>query len=143
MPQESRPRTPIRQRGENGGQSDHLSDLHAAVEAQDVDDHPLGGHREVLQLGRETEAVEEAEHEHGDASVGLRAEEEPEPVDVVERLVDHRQPDDGVDEIWVGANAAENAGEHVTLCPIVKRLTYWITSFRRYRKKITPIRNAR
>ena len=108
--QEAAARAPVGQRDQDRRQRQHLADLDADVEADDVRDQAVRRQRELLQLGRQAEAVEQAEDEHGDPRVRLEAEEPPEAVHVLERLVDHREADDRVDEIRVGADAAEHAG---------------------------------
>ena len=102
-------RPPVCQADENGRQRQRLPDLHANVEADDVCDEAVGGEREVLQLRGEAEAMEQAEDQHRQARIGLKAEIAPEPVHVLERLVHQRETDDRVDEVWIGAHSSEHA----------------------------------
>src|SRR5438034_6867355 len=102
-------RPPVCQADENGRQRQRLPDLHANVEADDVCDEAARGEREVLQLRGEAEAMEQAEDQHRQARIGLKAETAPEPVHVLERLVYHRETDDRVDEVWIGAHSSEHA----------------------------------
>ena len=111
VPHEAAARAPVGQRDQDRRQRQPLADLDADVEAHDVGDEPVLRQRELLQLGRQAEAVEQAEDEHRRPRVRLEAEEAPEAVHVLERLVDHREADDRVDEIRVGVNAAEHAAE--------------------------------
>src|SRR6266850_5165923 len=109
--EEAAARAPPGQRNQNRAEREALADFHADVEAHDVGDEPVRREREILQLGREAEAVEEAEDEHRQLRVRLEAEEAPEPVHVLERLVDHRKADHGVDQERIRADAAEDARE--------------------------------
>src|SRR5690606_9063210 len=85
-------------------------ELDADVEGNHVDDETVRRDREVLQLGREPEAVCEPEGEHGRLRARLEA-EAAEPAQILERLVDHREPDDRVDDVGVDVQPAEHAGE--------------------------------
>src|SRR3546814_7292203 len=64
---------------------------------------------EILQLGRQAEAMEEAEDQDGDLGVRLNPELALEPAQVVHCLVDHRQTDDRVDQVRIDVDAAEHA----------------------------------
>src|SRR3546814_4424580 len=64
---------------------------------------------EILQLGRQAEAMEEAEDQDGDLGVRLNPEQALEPAQVVHCLVDHRQTDDRVDQVRIDMDAAEHA----------------------------------
>ena len=66
-----------------------------------------------------------------DPRVRLEAEEPLEAVHVLERLVDDREADDGVDENGLARMPPSTPASSVTLWPMVNRLTYWTTSFRR------------
>ena len=77
---------------------------------------PLRDQRELLELGCQAEAVCQPEREHRRARVRRDA-EGPETAHVLECLVDDRQPDDGVDEMGAGMNAAERAAEQRETVP--------------------------
>jgi hypothetical protein len=63
--------------------------------------------------------VHEAEREDGDSRVRLHAERLESP-HVLKGLVDDRQPDDGVDDVGVGADVAERAGQERDAVPYGK-----------------------
>ena len=87
--------------------------------------------------------MEQPEHQHRDARVRLKAEEPFEPVHVVERLVDDREADDGVDEIRVGVDADEHAGQQRHAVPDREQADVQHDVAQAVRKKITPTRNSR
>src|SRR5690349_1436152 len=111
MIEERAMRTPPGQRDQDAGERESLSDLDADVEADDVGDEAVGRQFELLKLRGQTETVKQAEDEHRDARVRLKAKEALEAIHVLERLVDDGEADDGVDEKRIGANAAEHSGE--------------------------------
>ena len=84
---------------EDGAERQQLADLDPDVEGEQIGDQAVGRDLEVLDLGREAEAVEEAEDQG--RGLGVRLEAEPALIgaEIVERLVDDRQADDRVDEI--------------------------------------------
>ncbi len=59
---------------------------------------PSGDNGEILQLGGEAEAMEEAEHQHRGLGIRLHAEPGLKRTEIIERFVDHREADDGVDQ---------------------------------------------
>src|SRR4029450_3517759 len=99
MPKESAPRPPPTQRDENSGKRENLTDLDTDVEAHDVRDQAIRRQLEFLQLRRQPESVEQAEHEHGGTGIRLNTEEALKPVPIIESLVDERDPDDGVGNV--------------------------------------------
>ena len=101
-------RAPRVEDDQHHAQREQLPDLDADVERDHVRDEPVARDREVLELGREAEAVEEAEEQHRGLGVRLEA-ERAEAAEVLERLVDHRQADHRVDEVRVHVQAAEHA----------------------------------
>jgi len=79
-----------------------IADDHTMVRESLVKVLEAGGDVEVVaQAADGIEAVEKAEHKRSDFGVGLETEPALKSTDVVQRLVDHRQADDGVDEIAV------------------------------------------
>src|SRR5271165_3056807 len=52
----------------------HLADLHADVEAQNIRHQAVAREFQLLQLGGEPEAVEQAENQNGELGVGLESE---------------------------------------------------------------------
>ena len=72
---------------------------------------PFLRERQFLQLGGQPEAVEQAEDQHGGSGIGLEAQEALEAVHVVEGFVHHRQRDDGVDDVRIGMDPAQHAGQ--------------------------------
>src|SRR5262245_9879289 len=98
MVEERTVRPPPGQRDQDAGQREYLSDLDTEVEADDVRHKPVWRQLELLELRRETEPVEEAEDEDCDSRIRLKPKEALEAIHVLERLVDDREADDGIDE---------------------------------------------
>src|SRR5689334_24533338 len=92
------PRAPVGQGDQNGSEREQLAHLHTRVETDDVLDEPVWRQVELLQLRRQAKAVEQAEDQHRDPGVGLKA-EGAETAHVLESFVDDGQADDRVDEI--------------------------------------------
>src|SRR4029450_1571153 len=101
VPREARRAAPVVHYEQDRAQREQLSDLHADVEGKHVRHETVARQVQFLQLRGETEAMEKPEDQHGELGVRLPAEQRAERVHVVERLVDDRQPDDGVDEKWI------------------------------------------
>ena len=55
----------------HGGERQDLADFDADVEAHDVGDQAVRRERELLELRRQAESVEQAEEQHGDLRVRL------------------------------------------------------------------------
>src|SRR5579885_3667911 len=62
-------RPPVAEADEDSREREKLADLNTHVEAHDVRDEAVRRERELLQLRREAEAVEQAEDQHGDLRV--------------------------------------------------------------------------
>src|SRR3546814_3576146 len=93
-------------RDEDRAEGQQLPDLDADIERQDVEHQAVARQFEILQLGRQAEAMEEAEDQDGDLGVRLNPEQALEPAQVVHCLVDHRQTDDRVDQVRIDMDAA-------------------------------------
>jgi hypothetical protein len=107
---EARRSAPEIEQHDNDRQCHHLADLDTDVERDQVDQQAVVRPRQVLQLGRQPEPVEQPEHQHRE--LGVDGEADPlEPAEVLERLVNHREADDRVDDIRVEAGPEEHAGE--------------------------------
>src|SRR5580704_4309878 len=104
-------RAPVAQRDYHGRQRQHLPDFHADIEADDVRYQSIPGEVELLKFGRQAKAVEQAENQDRNFSVGFKPEQAPEAIHVVEGLVDHGQADDGVDDIRIRVDTSQHAGE--------------------------------
>ena len=65
---------PIAHDDKDGGEREDLADLDADIEREEIDDQAVRGEREVLQLGRQAEAVEQAEDEGRGLGRGLEPE---------------------------------------------------------------------
>ena len=94
---------------QHGGQRQHLPDFDSDIEADDVCDQAVLRQVQLLKLGRQTESVEQAKDQHSDFRVGLKSQEPPETIHVVESFVDHREPNDRVDDVGVRMNSSEDA----------------------------------
>lgn len=97
---------------QDGGKREKLSDLDANVECDEVRKKAVRRNLELDDLGGEPEAVEEAEHQRRRLSVRLNAEPALECAQVVQRLVNHRQADDRVDDIGVRAYPGQHPEQH-------------------------------
>src|SRR5262245_37646150 len=98
MPEEPAAATPEVETDQHQAEREQLANLDADVERDHVRDEPVLGERQVLQLRCEAQAVKESEEQHGRFRARLEA-EAPEAADILERLVDDGEADDGVDEI--------------------------------------------
>ena len=76
-----------------------LADLDTDVEGQKVGDQAIRRDVELADLGREAEAVEKPEDEGRQLRVRLKPEPALVGAEIVERLVDDREPDDGIDQV--------------------------------------------
>src|SRR5690606_5550655 len=72
--------------------------------------------RKLLQLGRQTEAVEEAEEQHGGLRVGLES-DATEAAEVLEGLVNDGQSDDRVDDIGIDVQATQHSQQQGRAVP--------------------------
>ena len=108
---------------QDAGQGQQLAQLHADVEREHVGHQTITRQREILQLGRQTETVEETEDQHGGLGVGLEAEPTLERTEVVQRLVNHRQADDGIDEIGVDVEPPSTPSNKGDAGPTANRVT--------------------
>src|SRR5215467_12824036 len=111
MPQKPRARPPEAQSKQDCRQCQHLSDLDADIETHDVCDQTCFRQHELLELCDETEPMEKTEDQHSDPCVRLKAEKPLESADVIERFINDRETDDGIDDEEVGVNASENTSE--------------------------------
>ena len=109
MVEEGASGAPPRQGDQNCGQREALADLDAHVEADDVGDEAVLRQREVLQLGRQAEAVEQTEDEHRRLGIRLETEEAPEEVEEEPVVI---SPETQVTARFLGADAwyQENVG---------------------------------
>src|SRR5690606_42036177 len=93
-----------------------LSELDAVIERDNVRAESVPGDREFLQFRREAEAVKQPETHDG----GFRARLETEatkPAEILERLVDDRQADDGVDQVRIDVQTAEDSEQQRRAVP--------------------------
>src|SRR5262245_54933980 len=109
MPEKPRMTPPVANANQNSGQCEHLPNLDTSIETHDVGDETIPRHRELLKLRRKSKPVKQAKRHDCDASVWSESEQPIESADVLECLVDNRQPNDRVDDVRVRVNAAEHA----------------------------------
>ena len=102
---------PNTQSDEHSGQREQLTNLHTYIEAHDIGGQAVFRERKLLEFGRKSKTVEEAEDEHGKASIRLKAKKAPESADVLESLVNDGEPDDCVNQVGIHPDAAERSGE--------------------------------
>src|SRR6056297_3084645 len=103
---------PIAHDDQDHEKREKLAQLDAHVERQKVGQKPILGNLVLEDLRGETGAMEEAEDQRRRHGVWLESQPLPERTEVVERLVDHRQPDDGVYDIGVYAPSEPYAEKH-------------------------------
>ena len=108
MAKETAPRTPETERDQYCRKGEHLPDFHSDIETDDVRYKPVLGQVELLKLGSQSEAVEQAEDQHRELGVGLKTQKSFEPVHIVEGFVDHRETDDRIDQVRVRVDAPQN-----------------------------------
>ncbi|KAG0757898.1 hypothetical protein G6F24_010176 [Rhizopus arrhizus] len=109
--------SPVAHDNQNGTQGQELADLDADVEGNQVGDQAVRRDLVFLDLGRQAEAMQQAENQRGRLGIRLVTEPALKRAQVIQCLVHHRETDDGVDHI--GANAdvrqyAEQQGHRVT-----------------------------
>ena len=68
--------------------------------------NPFFDRSSLLKLGRQAEPMKQAEDQDHDLGVRLEPQKPAEPVHIVESFVDHRKPDDRIDDIRVGMHPA-------------------------------------
>ena len=110
---------PEAHRNQNGSQSQHLPNLNSDVERQQVWQQTIWRDIVVENFGGQTKAVAKAEYQSGGFGVGLKAQPALKRSHVVERLVDHRQTYDGVDDVTVDADVEIDPQQHG--CGMAKR----------------------
>ena len=98
---------------------------------------------EFLQLGGEAEAVEEPEHQHGELGVGPHSLLARRRAEIVERLVDHRQADDRVDDVRIHVRAAQDTEQQRHAVTDGDQRHVGGDLAQPSRKKMTPSRNSR
>ena len=90
---------PVAHQDQDGGERQQLADLDADIEGQQVGDQAIRRDVELADLGRQAEAVEKAEDQGRQLGVRLKPEPALVGAEIVERLVDDREPDDRVDQV--------------------------------------------
>ena len=94
------------------GQGQQLSDLDPDVESNEVWQEAILGHVIFEHLGSKAQPVEQPEDQRSRLGIGLEAKPALEGADIVQRLVNHRKPDDGVDEIGADSPVEIDAQQH-------------------------------
>ena len=100
---------PVAHRDQNGAECEHLPDLDTHIKRDEIGDEAVGRQREVLQLRRQAEAMEEAEDQDRRLRIGLDTEPALIGAEIVERFIDDREADDRVDEISADMGAHQHA----------------------------------
>src|SRR5260370_29020385 len=100
---------PLRHDEQNYRQREELAQLDTHIKRDHIRHQPLARKIEFLKLGGQSESVDQAEAEHSRLGVDLPAEQGAEPVEIVERLVDYRKPDQGVDDVRIDMDSAQDA----------------------------------
>ena len=103
--------TPVTQTDENAGQCQDLSDLYPDVKAENVGDEAVLGQRQFLEFGGQAEAMKQTKDEYRGLGVGLKPKEALEAIHVVKSFVDDRKTDDGIDNIGVRVNTAQDPSQ--------------------------------
>src|ERR1019366_5792790 len=65
----------------------------------------------ILQLGLESKAVHQSEHQHHQFRVGLKAEQGSKTVQIIESLVDYREPDQRVDQKRIDVDSRKHSSQ--------------------------------
>ena len=86
-----------------------MTDLNANIEGDQVRNQAIRRDLVLLDLRRQTKTVEQAEDQRGHFGVGLETEPALECAQVVERLVHHREANDGVDDVRADADLCKYA----------------------------------
>lgn len=111
MAEKARRLPPVAHDDEDGAQRQQLADFNANVEGNQVDEQAIGRNFEFFDFGRQPEAVEEAKDERRKLRVGLKTKPTLESPKVIQRFIDHRQADNGVNEISADADVKERPNE--------------------------------
>ena len=101
--------TPVAHNNEDHCQGQKLADFHAHVEREQVRYQPIRGDVVLNDFRGQAKAVEEAEDQRGGLGVGLETEPALIRAHVIQCLVHHRQPDDGVNDVAVYADVEVHA----------------------------------
>ncbi|CCA90338.1 hypothetical protein PP1Y_Mpl3996 (plasmid) [Novosphingobium sp. PP1Y] len=102
---------------EDQAQGHELPKFDADVEREEVRDHALGRERQILELGCKAEAMKQAEDEYRGTGIGRPAEHRAKAVEVVDCLVGDGQPDDGIDDVGIGANVEDRTDQQRRAVP--------------------------
>src|SRR4029079_4182989 len=111
MLNESRTCSPNTQSDEYRGKRQTLTDLNSDIEADDIGDQTFLSQGKLLQLRCEAKTVKQSKNQNGKFGVGLKSEQPPESVHIVEGLVDDRKSDDRIHDVGIGMNVPEHAGQ--------------------------------
>ena len=103
---------PVAHHDEDREEREDLSDLDPDVEGQQVPQEAILGDVVFDDLRGEAGAVEEAEDQRRCLGIWLEAEPFPVGAEVVERFVNHAEPDDRVDDVGIYAPSPPDAGQH-------------------------------
>ena len=101
---------PVTESDKDCRQGQDLSDFDANIEAYNVRNQTLLGQRELLELGCQTETVEQAEYKNGESRVDLKTQKALEAADVFESLVDNGQSDHSVDNVGIRLDPTQDPG---------------------------------
>jgi len=111
MAQETRARAPDAQQNEYSRQGQYLTNLNSNIEADDIGDKAIGRQIELLQFGRQPEAMKQTEYEYRNTGVRFKAKQPFEPVHIFEGLVHDGQANYRVDEIGVYLDIRQDSSE--------------------------------
>lgn len=100
--------SPIAHDDKDGAQGKNLTDFNANVERDEVGEKPVWCNLEFSNLCSKPKAVEQTENHGRDRGVGLKSEPSLISPEIVQGLVDHGQPDDGVNEVGADSDVKED-----------------------------------
>ena len=110
--QEASSAPPESHHDENSAEGQQLADLNADIECQEIGDQAVRRNLVLDDLGRETEAMKEAEDQRRRFGIGLEAKPTLVSAEVIQRLVDDGEADDGIDHVAVDANVEVHPEQH-------------------------------
>ncbi len=111
MAEKARRLPPVAHDDEDGAQRQQLAYLNPDIEGNQIDEEAIGRNFELLDFGRQPEAVEEAKDERRKLRVWLKTKPALEGPKVIQRFIDHRQADNGVNKISADADVKERTNE--------------------------------
>ena len=111
MAEKARRLPPVTHDDKDGAQRQKLTYLDPDIEGNQVDEQAIGGNFELLDFGRQAKAVEETKDKRRHLRIRLKAKPALERAKVIEGFVDHRQSDNGINEISAYADVKERPNE--------------------------------